>query len=134
MYIALFAGLLCVTAPADAMPVSFAHEVQPLLTRLGCNQGACHGAQLGQGGFKLSLRAFDDIADQREIVRGANGRRVDLNRPENSLFCAKQQPKPVTWVASDLIQRIPLIARLLTGWHRGHSPEGNRSPIGVSCC
>jgi hypothetical protein len=89
MYIALFAGLLCVTAPADAMPVSFAHEVQPLLTRLGCNQGACHGAQLGQGGFKLSLRGFDDLADQREIVRGANGRRVDLNRPENSLFLRK---------------------------------------------
>ena len=89
MYIVLFAGLLCVTAPADAMPVSFAHEVQPLLTRLGCNQGACHGAQLGQGGFKLSLRAFDDLADQREIVRGANGRRVDLNRPENSLFLRK---------------------------------------------
>jgi len=81
--------LLVAGAIADAPSVSFAHEVQPLLTRMGCNQGACHGAQLGQGGFKLSLRAFDDLADQREIVRGANGRRVDLNRPENSLFLRK---------------------------------------------
>ena len=75
--------------PAAAKPVSFAHEVQPLLTRMGCNMGACHGAQLGQGSFKLSLRAFDDIADHREIVRGANGRRVDFNLPENSLFLRK---------------------------------------------
>lgn len=75
--------------PSAAKAVSFAHEVQPLLTRMGCNMGACHGAQLGQGGFKLSLRAFDDSTDHREIVRGANGRRVDLNHPENSLFLRK---------------------------------------------
>lgn len=78
-----------VTAPASAAPISFAHEVQPLLTRLGCNMGACHGAQLGQGSFKLSLRAFDDAADHREIVRSANGRRIDLNNPENSLLLRK---------------------------------------------
>jgi hypothetical protein len=32
------------------MPVSFTQEVQPILTRLGCNQGACHGSQHGKGG------------------------------------------------------------------------------------
>lgn len=82
-------SLSTMAAPAPSKSISFAHEVQPLLTRMGCNMGACHGAQLGQGGFKLSLRAFDDPTDHREIVRGANGRRVDLNHPENSLFLRK---------------------------------------------
>src|SRR5205085_2465521 len=40
-------------------PVAFTQEVQPILTRLGCNQGACHGSQHGKGGFKLSLLGFD---------------------------------------------------------------------------
>ena len=57
-------------------PISFVNDVQPILTKLGCNQGACHGAQYGQGGFKLSLRAFDDGADYGELVRGAYGRRM----------------------------------------------------------
>ena len=35
--------------------VSFRNEVVPLLTKLGCSQGACHGGQHGKGGFKLSL-------------------------------------------------------------------------------
>lgn len=82
-------SMMVAAAPAEARPVSFSHEVQPLLTRLGCNMGACHGAQLGQGGFKLSLRAFDDPADHREMVRGAVGRRVDLNNPESSLLLRK---------------------------------------------
>ncbi len=32
--------------------VSFTTDVQPILTKLGCNQGACHGAQYGKGGFQ----------------------------------------------------------------------------------
>src|SRR5207249_165290 len=32
-------------------PVNFTREIEPVLTKAGCNQGACHGAQLGRGGF-----------------------------------------------------------------------------------
>ncbi len=70
-------------------PVSFVNDVQPVLTKLGCNQGACHGAQYGQGGFKLSLRAFDDGADYGELVRGAYGRRMKGAVPEESLLLTK---------------------------------------------
>ena len=63
--------------------------MQPILTKLGCNQGACHGAQYGKGGFKLSLRGFDDEADHREIVRTAFGRRVSLGDPAASLLLRK---------------------------------------------
>lgn len=69
--------------------VSFATDVQPVLTKLGCNQGACHGAQHGQGGFKLSLRGFDDKADYQEVVRGALSRRVSLGDPGRSLLLLK---------------------------------------------
>ena len=70
-------------------PVSFVNDVQPILTKLGCNQGACHGAQYGQGGFKLSLRAFDDNADYTELIRGAYGRRIKGSTPEESLLLTK---------------------------------------------
>src|SRR5690606_36764929 len=34
---------------------SFQGHVMPVLTRQGCNMGACHGAVAGKGGFRLSL-------------------------------------------------------------------------------
>ena len=35
---------------------SFRNHVIPMMTRAGCNSGACHGALAGKGGLKLSLR------------------------------------------------------------------------------
>ena len=44
---------------ADApRQISFELDVQPILTRLGCNAGACHGKSRGQNGFQLSLLGF----------------------------------------------------------------------------
>ena len=34
-------------------PVNFATEIEPILTKAGCNSGNCHGAQHGRGGFRL---------------------------------------------------------------------------------
>src|SRR5882724_262855 len=34
---------------------SFNADVMPVLTKMGCNGGSCHGALNGQNGFKLSL-------------------------------------------------------------------------------
>src|SRR5262245_10226228 len=76
-------------ATAGEERVSFTTDVQPILTKFGCNQGACHGAQYGKGGFKLALRGFDDQADYREIVRSAFGRRVVLGDPAQSLLLQK---------------------------------------------
>src|SRR6185312_1221312 len=42
---------------------SFRNHVIPLLTRAGCNSGACHGALAGKGGLKLSLRGYDPESD-----------------------------------------------------------------------
>jgi hypothetical protein len=68
---------------------SFTNHVQPTLTRAGCNSGACHGALAGKGGFKLSLRAYDDAADHFAITRQAAGRRTDVDSPADSLLLKK---------------------------------------------
>src|SRR5690348_4392443 len=62
-------------APSALLPpVSFSNEVVPILTRFGCNQGTCHGAQYGKGGFKLSLAGFDPDLDFANIAKQARGR------------------------------------------------------------
>jgi len=68
---------------------SFRHEVQAVLTKAGCNSGACHGALAGKGGFKLSLRGYDTPTDWETITRQARGRRVELADPGRSLVLAK---------------------------------------------
>lgn len=75
-------------APAPA-PVSFANDVLPILSRAGCNQGACHGAASGKKGFKLSLRGYDPVFDHVHLTRNATGRRLNFNDPEQSLLLLK---------------------------------------------
>ncbi|HLU48479.1 MAG TPA: DUF1549 and DUF1553 domain-containing protein [Planctomycetota bacterium] len=70
-------------------PVDFDTEVVPVLTRAGCNSGACHGGASGRGGLKLSLWGSDSAADYDAIVRELEGRRVDLSDPGSSLVVAK---------------------------------------------
>ena len=40
-----------VTGLQQPVPVSFVHEVQPILTKARCNSGGCHGKAEGQNGF-----------------------------------------------------------------------------------
>lgn len=76
---------------ADDLPqqVSFQRHVQPILAKSGCNSGACHGALAGKGGFRLSLRGYDALADHFSITRELRGRRVELSDPGQSLLLAK---------------------------------------------
>ncbi len=69
--------------------VDFSKDVRPLLSKAGCAAGACHAAQFGQGGFKLSVFGFDPDADYEAITRSSRGRRIDLARPEASLLLKK---------------------------------------------
>lgn len=69
--------------------VSFANHVIPVLTKLGCNSGACHGALAGKGGMKLSLRGYDPEADHFVLTRQANARRVNRQEPHKSLMLMK---------------------------------------------
>ena len=67
----------------------FRRHILPILSKAGCNSGACHGALAGKGGFKLSLRGYDPLADHFTITRQAHGRRVELADPGRSLLLAK---------------------------------------------
>src|SRR4051794_31914967 len=75
-------------AKGEAAP-SFRNDVIPVLTKVGCNSGACHGALAGKGGFKLSLRGYDPQTDHFVLTRQALGRRVDRLEPSRSLFLTK---------------------------------------------
>ncbi len=70
-------------------PVSFRNQVIPVLTKMGCNQGACHGALAGKNGFRLTLRGYDPDADYDTLTRQAVGRRVSLADPAASLILQK---------------------------------------------
>ena len=74
---------------ADAQPVDFDNDVQPVLTRFGCTSGPCHGKARGQGGFQLSLLGFDSDFDHEAIARESRGRRVFPGAPEQSLLLLK---------------------------------------------
>ena len=68
---------------------SFRNHVQAVLTKTGCNMGACHGAQAGKKGFKLSLRGYDAEGDYRTLTRQARGRRITQDDPARSLILTK---------------------------------------------
>ncbi len=75
--------------PAAPAPVSFTNHVIPVLTKMGCNSGACHGAAAGKNGFSLTLRGYDPVADYEAITRQAGGRRVNKVEPAKSLLLLK---------------------------------------------
>lgn len=74
--------------PTD-VGTNFVRDVIPVLTKAGCNSGACHGAFSGRGGFRLSLLGFDTDADFDALVRDGRGRRTSATAPENSLLLRK---------------------------------------------
>ncbi len=76
--------------PAVGEPlVDFENDIQPILTKFGCNSGPCHGKARGQGGFQLSLLGFDSQQDHDAITKEGRGRRVFAGAPEQSLLVAK---------------------------------------------
>ena len=87
--ILLYALGLALTVNAAARPVSFRHDVLPVLSKAGCNSGGCHGALAGKNGFRLSLNAYDPKTDHYNITREMRGRRVEFNDPARSLFLIK---------------------------------------------
>src|SRR5712692_11744839 len=69
--------------------VSFQHDVVPILTKMGCNSGACHGTPSGKNGFRLSLRGYDPELDIYSLTRDVQGRRINRTQPDASLILLK---------------------------------------------
>jgi hypothetical protein len=114
---------------ASSRPWDFAADIVPVLTRLGCNTGGCHGRAAGQGGFHLSFLGYDPDGDFREISREGEGRRLDPIDPDRSLLVLKATGQiehgggPRTAPDSDA-------ARLLTAWVSAGAPRrrGDEAP------
>jgi hypothetical protein len=74
---------------SEARPVGFVRDVAPILSRVGCNAGTCHGSAKGKKGFKLSLRGYDLEYDYAQLVDDLAGRRFNRSDPDQSLMLLK---------------------------------------------
>lgn len=103
-------GAMQASAPVEVQGVkapfewSFRNHVLPVMTKMGCNSGACHGALAGKGGFKLTLRGYDPDLDYLTMTRGALARRTVRLEPARSLVLLK----PTLAVAHGGGQRFPV--------------------------
>ena len=92
MHLTVLLAAAFVALPTSAIaadPVSFQNDVMAVLSRAGCNAGACHGNLYGRGGFKLSLRGENPQADFVALTRDMLARRTDLANPRESLLLKK---------------------------------------------
>ncbi len=80
---------ITVTGQDQPFVWSFRNHVESVLSKQGCNTGACHGARAGQKGFRLTLFGFDVDADYSYLTRQALGRRVVPSDPGRSLILTK---------------------------------------------
>ena len=69
--------------------VSYVRDVMPTMSKLGCNQGTCHGSLNGKNGFKLSLRGYDPLYDHRALTDDLAGRRFNRAAPDQSMMLLK---------------------------------------------
>ena len=78
-----------VQLPAKQVDCSFRQDIMPVLSKSGCNAGACHGYSLGKNGFKLSLRGADAEKDYLALTDEFAERRINRNNPDASLILLK---------------------------------------------
>jgi WD40 repeat protein/mono/diheme cytochrome c family protein len=72
-----------------ALKPDYVRDVMPIISKLGCNMGTCHGAKDGKAGFKLSLRGYDPIYDVLAFSDELASRRANVASPEHSLMLLK---------------------------------------------
>src|SRR3954454_25050408 len=92
---AIACALLLLCSPGGAAETpnieqpQFGRHVAPLLSKLGCNGGTCHGAVQGRNGFRLSLFGADPALDHDRLLHEFGGRRLNLTDPDASLLLQK---------------------------------------------
>lgn len=74
---------------AATPPVRFVRDVIPMMSKVGCNAGSCHGSAKGKNGFKLSLRGYDPDYDYEALIDDISGRRFNRVVVEESLLLLK---------------------------------------------
>ncbi|MBI1314797.1 DUF1553 domain-containing protein [bacterium] len=119
-------GEATVTRPVEvsgteAATVSFSEDVIPVLSKAGCNQGACHASQYGKGEFKLSLFGFAPEQDHPQFVRDWQQRRVSFVAPPDSLIL-KKATMEVAHSGGKRFAKDSYEYALLLGWLQAGAP------------
>ncbi|MCG8409024.1 MAG: DUF1549 domain-containing protein [Phycisphaerales bacterium] len=108
--------------------VRFRLDVMPVLSKAGCNGGACHGSARGQDGFHLSLFGYDPSSDYHSLTRELPGRRINRALPEESLML-KKAINAVAHTGGERFSKESSEYRTLLAWIRnGALDDAGRSP------
>jgi hypothetical protein len=126
---AVGATTVCPAEDAPPPPISFRYEVLPVLTKLGCNQGTCHGTPTGKNGFRLSLRGFDPALDWQTLTHENGSRRVNLVDADQSLLLLKAI-NAIPHEGGRRLTRDSDDYRLLRGWiAEGSVDDGTKAKL-----
>src|SRR5581483_5478326 len=110
-------------AGIEAEPkLSFARQIVPILSKAGCNAGACHASQFGKANFKLSVFGYAPDEDYQAIVRYGEGRRVNLLEPERSLVLLKPT-RTIPHGGNRRIEPGSLDYQILLSWLNSGAPD-----------
>ena len=107
----------------------FTTDVVPILTKLGCNSGGCHGKAEGQNGFRLSLLGFGPDFDYEAIVHEARGRRVFAASPASSLLLLKATGTLAHGGGKRLLVGSPDYLSILRWIENGANPARSSDPL-----
>jgi hypothetical protein len=121
-----------VTVKGSGAPFTwnFRNHVVPVLSKKGCNQGACHGALAGKNGFKLTLRGYDPELDYDVLTKQAQGRRVLMADPEKSLLLQKGS-FAIPHAGGQLLKKDSLEYRVIREWIAAGAPAPAASDLEV---
>ncbi|HTU18952.1 MAG TPA: DUF1549 and DUF1553 domain-containing protein [Gemmataceae bacterium] len=117
-----------VQLPAKTPGYSFRNDIMPVLSKGGCNQGACHGYSLGKNGFKLSLRGSDPADDYQALTDEFLERRINRHNPPASLLVTKPLGD-VPHEGGVRFERGGLLHQSLLGWIRDGAKSDVDDPV-----
>ncbi|MFQ5928703.1 MAG: DUF1549 and DUF1553 domain-containing protein [Acidobacteriota bacterium] len=107
-----------------ARKVTFVRDVLPIMNKIGCTAGTCHGAAKGKNGFKLSLRGYDPEFDYQALLYDMSGRRFNRADPPQSLMLAKPTQE-VAHGGGTQIERGSRYYNTILSWISEGVPFGN---------
>ena len=105
----------------------YVRDIMPIVAKMGCNQGTCHGSKEGKNGFKLSLRGYDPIYDVLAFTDELSSRRVNVASPEHSLMLLKASGS-VPHEGGQLSVPGELYYETLKAWIRNGAKLDNKTP------
>jgi hypothetical protein len=122
---------VAVTGVSDRPAIGFVEHVMPVLSKAGCNAGACHASQYGKGGFKLSVFGFAPSDDYAAILRDGFGRRACIEDPAHSLFLLKPTGA-VPHQGGKRFEAGSVDHQTLVQWLKNGAPRPNPAPAAVT--